>query len=130
MFRSLAAASGRALVAPLFILGARNALKNSGALGGMIEAKASELGIDKLPASGKELVTVNAYSQIALGSALGLGIFPRLAALGLVGSLVPTTLVGHAFWEEDVDAARNNQMLQFVKNFGVIGGLLNIYARD
>ena len=35
---------------------------------------------------------------------LALGIWPRLAALGLIGSIVPTTAAGHRFWEEETPA--------------------------
>lgn len=55
---------------------------------------------------------------------LALNIAPRLAAAALIGSLVPTTIVGHAFWKEEQEVARNAQLLQFLKNLGLIGGLL------
>ena len=48
---------------------------------------------------------------------------PRLAALGLVASMIPTTLAGHSFWELD-GAERKAQEIQFLKNAGLVGGLL------
>jgi uncharacterized membrane protein YphA (DoxX/SURF4 family) len=42
----------------------------------------------------------------------------------LAGSLVPTTLAGHAFWDEKDPAARKAQRLQFAKNSSVLGGLI------
>jgi uncharacterized membrane protein YphA (DoxX/SURF4 family) len=42
----------------------------------------------------------------------------------LAGTLVPTTLAGHRFWEELDEDARNMQMAQFAKNLGLLGGLL------
>jgi uncharacterized membrane protein YphA (DoxX/SURF4 family) len=49
---------------------------------------------------------------------------PRLAALALAGSLIPTTLAGHAFWKVDDPTARKLQRIQFHKNLAMIGGLL------
>ena len=48
------------------------------------------------------------------------------SALALAGSLVPTTLAGHRFWEEEDDAARAQQTVQFLKNLAMFGGLLMI----
>jgi|tagenome__1003787_1003787.scaffolds.fasta_scaffold19147455_1 putative oxidoreductase len=43
---------------------------------------------------------------------LALGVLPRLSALALVASMVPTTLAGRAYWSLEDPAAR------------MIGGLL------
>ena len=42
----------------------------------------------------------------------------------LAGSLVPTTLAGHRFWEEQDKTQRANQLIHFVKNVSMFGGLL------
>ena len=47
------------------------------------------------------LVRVNGAVQVGAGLALAPGRLPRLAALLLIGSLVPTTVAGHRFWEID-----------------------------
>ncbi len=49
---------------------------------------------------------------------------PRLSALTLAASLVPTTLAGHAYWKIEDPAARKVQRIQFHKNMAMIGGLL------
>jgi putative oxidoreductase len=49
---------------------------------------------------------------------------PRLGALVLAGSIVPTTLAGHRFWEENDSAAKKGQLLHFFKNASMLGGLL------
>src|SRR3546814_20513833 len=49
---------------------------------------------------------------------------PRVAALTLAGSLVPTTLAGHAFWAESDPAAKKQHRLAFFTNASVLGGLL------
>lgn len=121
---------GRAAIFPLFIVGAQTALKNAEGLGGMVEGAAAKVGLKNLPVKGKNLAQVNAYAQMGLGTSLALGIFPQLAALGLVASLVPTTMVGHAFWDADDESEKGQQKLQFAKNLAVIGGLLYIATRD
>jgi uncharacterized membrane protein YphA (DoxX/SURF4 family) len=55
---------------------------------------------------------------------LASGIATKLAATILIGSLVPTTIAGHAFWKEENEAGRKNQRTQFFKNLGLLGGLL------
>jgi uncharacterized membrane protein YphA (DoxX/SURF4 family) len=65
----------------------------------------------------------NGAAMVVGGAALVLGKAPRLAALGLIGSLIPTTLAGHPFWEKE-GAERKQQEVQFYKNLGLLGGLL------
>ena len=48
---------------------------------------------------------------------------PRLSALALAGSLVPTTLGAHRFWEQQGPAA-TQQRTQFLKNAAILGGLI------
>lgn len=69
-------------------------------------------------------VRVNGVAQLVAASAFALGVLPRLAAGTLFATLVPTTLAGHRFWEEDSADARNAQELQFLKNLAIMGGLL------
>ena len=76
-----------------------------------------------LPAS-EELVKLNGAAMLGGGITLCLGIFPRLSALGLIGTLIPTTLAGHPFWLETDNQSRQQQAIQFCKNLGLIGGLL------
>jgi uncharacterized membrane protein YphA (DoxX/SURF4 family) len=80
--------------------------------------------VDKVPTDAESIVKINAAAQVGAGIALGLGKFPRLAALVLAGSTVPTTLAGHAFWDKEDPAERAHQQVQFLKNMGLVGGLL------
>ncbi len=77
-----------------------------------------------LPTDTVKLIKINGAVQVVAGAALALGVFPRVAALVLAGSLVPTTAAGHAFWDEEDPAARNAQRIQFLKNTAMFGGLL------
>jgi uncharacterized membrane protein YphA (DoxX/SURF4 family) len=77
-----------------------------------------------LPGDTATWVRVNGVVQVVAGTALAAGRFPRVAALALAASLVPTTLAGHRFWEERDDAGRARQRTQFLKNISMLGGLL------
>jgi putative oxidoreductase len=44
--------------------------------------------------------------QVVGGALLALGKAPRLAASALAGSLIPTTLAWHAYWEHQDPTAR------------------------
>lgn len=70
------------------------------------------------------VVRANGGVQVVAGSLLALGRFPRLSALALAASLVPTTLAGHAFWTLDDPGGRKLQRVQFHKNLAMLGGLL------
>ena len=77
-----------------------------------------------LPKDDELVVRGNAAVQVLAGGLLALGIAPRLSALALAGSLVPTTLAGHSYWKLEDPAARKIQRIQFHKNLAMIGGLL------
>ena len=70
------------------------------------------------------VVRGNAAVQVAGGAMMALGVLPRLSALALVGSMVPTTLAGHAYWAAEDPAVRKLQRIHFHKNLAMIGGLL------
>jgi uncharacterized membrane protein YphA (DoxX/SURF4 family) len=72
----------------------------------------------------EQAVRVNAGVHIVAGLMLATNRLPRLAALALASTLVPTTLAGHRFWEETDKAKRANQQIHFLKNTSLIGGLL------
>jgi len=69
-------------------------------------------------------VTLNAVVHLAGGVMLAAGIFPRLAALALGASMVPTTLGAHRYWEYTDPAQRSMQRTHFLKNTAITGGLL------
>ena len=74
--------------------------------------------------SPEKLVRVNAITDLVAGFALATNRLPRLSALALAGSLVPTTYVVHPFWSEKDKIVRKQQQAHFVKNLGLLGGLL------
>lgn len=109
------------LMAGIFVHGGFNALRNPGGRG----EKAAKLG---LPAPDL-MVRANGAAMVGAGAALALGIRPKLASLALIASLVPTTLAGHRFWEEEDPKARSTQLTQFLKNLGLMGGLLVLLSK-
>jgi putative oxidoreductase len=78
----------------------------------------------RLPVTDEQVVRVNGALQAACGLLLALGKAPRLSALVLAGSMIPTTLAAHRFWTEHEPAVRKQQEIQFYKNMAMIGGLL------
>ncbi len=70
------------------------------------------------------LVRLNGGVQVAGAVLLSLGKFRRLAALSLMGSIIPTTYAGHRFWEELDEEDRAQQRVHFLKNLGLLGGLI------
>lgn len=112
--------AARALLgAPFVVLGSEAAA----APGGRVDLVAG-VGI---PAP-EVAVRVNGAAMTVGGLALGLGVLPRVAAAGLALSLVPTTLPGHPFWKDDDPAARKTNRIQFLKNLGLLGGLVALLA--
>jgi putative oxidoreductase len=77
-----------------------------------------------LPEDDELVVRGNAAVMVAGGTLLAMGKFPRLSALALAGSLIPTTWAGHAYWKIEDPAARKMQRIQFHKNLAMLGGLL------
>ena len=75
------------------------------------------------------LVKIDGAVKVIAGSMLALGKAPRFASTALAASLIPTTLAGHRFWEETDPDQKTTQQLNFMKNLGLLGGLL-IAAAD
>ncbi|GIF69858.1 hypothetical protein Ais01nite_78930 [Asanoa ishikariensis] len=77
-----------------------------------------------LPTDAATLVRLNGAAQVAAGLMLATGRFTRPAALVLAGTLVPTTLSAHPFWTIKDPQERQHQQSHFMKNLGLLGGLL------
>jgi uncharacterized membrane protein YphA (DoxX/SURF4 family) len=85
--------------------------------------------IPAVPAKTEDAVRLNGAVQMVAGLLLALGRFPRLSALALAATLVPTTAAGHRFWEAEEEADQAQQRIGFLKNLSMFGGLL-ITAAD
>jgi uncharacterized membrane protein YphA (DoxX/SURF4 family) len=122
----------RPLLASTFVAGGVSALKNAPELATKakpvvdrirpaLEKAAPQL---KIPDDTVTLVRLNAVAQILAAGALARGRAPRLSSAVLAASLAPTTVAGHAFWNETDPERRANQKIHFFKNLSMLGGLL------
>jgi putative oxidoreductase len=116
----------RPMLAGVFIAGGLDVLANPEP-----RAKLAKPVVDKVasavpfaPSDPKAAVALNAAVHIGAGTMLAAGILPRLAALALATSLVPTTLAAHRFWDVAEEAERSRQRTQFLKNSAIFGGLV------
>ena len=121
----------RPLMASMFLLGGYDQLRNPGSKRAMADDVAPRLAgaVNSspipvtLPADTDTLVRINGAAMLGAGTMLAAGRLPRVAAAVLAGTLVPTTLAGHAFWEAP-EEAKAMQRLHFLKNTSMLGGLL------
>jgi len=65
-----------------------------------------------------------AGTQIGAGLLLATGRMPRLSALTLAATVVPDAFTGHAFWAEQDKQQKQVQRSMFVRDLGLLGGLL------
>lgn len=115
----------RPLLSSIFISGGIDALRNVQSRVPAAEKVLAPLSAKlSLPGDTATLVRANAAVQVGAGVLLSTGRVPRVAALALAGSLIPTTLAGHRFWEESDALARKQQQNHFFKNLAIVGGLL------
>jgi len=122
---SLTRRAARPMLASVFVASGVDTLRNPEPREAMAEPVASKIASRlPLPDDTTQLVRINAGVQVGAGLLLSIGRFPRLASLALAGSVVPTTLAGHRFWEEDDPSAKSKQQVQFLKNVGLLGGLI------
>lgn len=119
-------AIARPLLAAVFVAGGLDVLRNpeprARVARPVVERMSSTVPL--LPSEPAAAVRANAFLHVTAGSMLALGILPRLSALALAGSLVPTTLGGHRFWEQADAGPRAQQRTHFLKNAAIFGGLL------
>jgi putative oxidoreductase len=106
----------RPLLASVFLTGGLSSLRQPGPRVEMVRSAGLS--------SPEKLVRVNALADVAAGFALATNRLPRLSALVLAGSIIPTTVVGHPFWSEKDKTVRKQQQTHFFKNLSVLGGLL------
>ena len=116
MIRSLS----HMLMSGIFISGGADAFANP-------DGRTNKVADAGIPQA-EQVVELNGAAMVLGGVLLGLDIAPKLAATILIGTLIPTTFVGHPFWKEANPAGRKGQLTQFFKNLGLIGALLDVLA--
>ncbi|MFN2495822.1 MAG: DoxX family membrane protein [Pseudonocardiaceae bacterium] len=117
----------RPLLAAAFIAGGLDALRNP-----KPKAESAKPLLDKaqqrwpnLP-SVDPVVAVQADGAVKIGAGLMMasGRAPRLAAALLAVDLIPSTAAEHPFWSGRYPEDRKTDQVQFLKNAGLLGGLL------
>ncbi|UMG91940.1 DoxX family protein [Nocardioides sp. TF02-7] len=133
---SLTRLIARPLLASAFVVTGVHALRNAAALAPQAQpvtdriAPLAEKAVHQaapdasVPKDPTTWVRVIGGVQVAAGAALGLGKFPRLSAVALAATLVPSTAATHRFWEETDKERREQQMQQFFKDASLLGALV------
>jgi putative oxidoreductase len=121
----LVRAIARPLLAATFISGGLSTLRKPAARVAAADRVVAPL-ISRVPqlSDTQQVVKIDAAAKVVAGSMLALGKLPRISAVVLAASLVPTTIAGHPFWEEQDPVRRTQQRTHLMKNAGLLGGLL------
>jgi uncharacterized membrane protein YphA (DoxX/SURF4 family) len=113
------------MLAAMFVVGGLDQLKHPGrkvdTARPLVEKIAPAIG---LPEDTELLVRANGAVMVGAGSLLALGWLPRIASAALAATLVPTTIAAHSYWQEQDPEVKARQRTQFLKNLGLLGGLL------
>ena len=117
--RATTALIGRVLIAAIFLVSGIAKLTDTAGTAGYMTA----VGIP----NAETFAIIAGIAEIAGGVALALGFLGRLGAIGLFVFMIPTTLIFHGFWNFE-GAEQKTQMVNFMKNLAIMGGLLMIFA--
>jgi uncharacterized membrane protein YphA (DoxX/SURF4 family) len=115
----------RPLLASVFVITGVDALRNPAPRTARAAHQLEQVPTpESMPDDPDLLVRVNGGVLVAGGALLATGRFPRLASTMLAASIIPTTAVEHAFWEETDPQRKAQSRSLFLKNVGLLGGLL------
>lgn len=113
--------AGRALLSGIFVYSGYGMLNNAERY-----AQRAAAALPMLPEE-PMLAQAQGAAMLVAGSTLALGILPKLSARILVLTMIPNTYIGHPFWSAKPED-RRPQLVHFLKNLGLVGGLLYISA--
>ena len=111
---------GRLLLSLIFVASAAGKLSDWQSPAKMM----AEKGVPAVDA----LLSIAIALEIFGGVMVLLGFHARVGALALLMFLVPVTLIMHNFWTIEEVPARMEQMINFMKNVSISGGLLMVLA--
>jgi len=117
--RPATALAGRILLSVIFLVSGSAKLFDPG-------GTAAHMTAAGIP-NAEVLLWIAAAAEILGGLALATGFLTRVAALGLIVFLIPTTLAFHHFWNL-TGMDRVIQASNFFKNLGIAGGLALLVA--
>lgn len=113
--------AGRILLSLIFVLSGLSKIGNWGGTAAFMESE----GMVAVP-----LFLAGAILfEVAGGLSVATGYKARWGALALVVFLIPASLIFHDFWKLEDAQARQLQMILFLKNVAIGGGLLTVVAR-
>jgi putative oxidoreductase len=113
--------AARVLMSIIFLLNGLNLVSQSLA--------AHEMAAHDVPVSLIPLLMFGAQAlQLVASIGLIFGIYPRLSALALLLFLIPATLMAHAFWQVAGTSMYTVQLINFLKNVCMAGGLVFVAA--
>ena len=115
-----AAVPGRILLSVIFLLSGFGKITQWSMFAGFLAAKG-------LPAPSL-LLGLAVFAEVVGGLSLLLGAWTRIGAVGLTIYLIPTTLIFHNYWAYSDAAQHQDQLIHFLKNVAIIGGLLMTVA--
>lgn len=115
LMHDLASLAARILIAPIFIWGGWGKITDYAGSSGYMEA----YGLPSI------LLPLAIIAELGGGLAILFGLFSRWAALALAGFCLVTALVFHTAWSGD---GGQMQLISFLKNLGLAGGLLLLFA--
>lgn len=122
---SLVRRLARPALATIFITGGLDSLRRPGVRTDIARPLIEKLaGMTGLPNDPELAVRVNGATMAVAGLALATGRMPRVAGGLLAATLIPTTYAAHPFWSTEDPAKRKQELLQFQKNLGLLGGVL------
>jgi len=128
-------ALARPLLSMIFVVQGANSIRNpeplvpkaqpvTDRLVPMVKKVAPPQVSERIPETTVNLVRLNGVVQVVGGLALATGKGRRLGAATLAATLLPVTVAGHPFWQMKDKESRQAQRIQFMKNLGLLGGLL------
>ena len=123
---SLLRVLGRPMLASMFVAGGLDSVRHPENVTQIAEPVVRPVTdrVPLLPDSIEDCVRLNGAVQVVSGLLLAGGRMPRVAALALAATLIPTTLAAHRFWEEEDPDRKTQQRIHFLKNLSMLGGLL------
>jgi putative oxidoreductase len=112
---------GRVLFGGYFLFGGFNHFKGIEMMSGYAKSKG-------VPFS-KLSVAFSGLLLIIGGLSTLLNVYPIFGLIALVFFLVPVTLIMHAFWKIQDAQGKMSEMINFMKNFALLGAVLILLAQ-
>jgi putative oxidoreductase len=116
--RTLIRTAGRFLLAGIFVYSGYGMYKNAEGYAKRVSSTLPMVPEDPM------IPKVHGAIMMGAGSTFALGILPKMSARILALTLIPNTLIGHAFWKAETPEDRRAQLIHLLKNAGLFGGLL------